>query len=277
MRISEIKQFLDSQLSFIESQAFIEPDPVSIPHQFRKKEDIEISAFLTATIAWGNRKIILKNANDLMNRMDYEPHSFILHHSASDIKRLANFKHRTFNFTDLHFFIKSLKNIYLHYDGMEEIFSLLKGPFQSGASKEFIYDEWNAQTAILNFRKVFFSLPHQKRTEKHVSSPPPSENIKTGSACKRLNMFLRWMVRNDNTKIDFGLWNKLPASKLMCPLDVHSARVARELGLLKRKQNDWKATLELTNNLAKMNPKDPAQYDLALFWIGTKTKKSVKI
>lgn len=246
---SEIKEFLDEKVIRYNTPKFIESDPIQIPHLFSKKEDIEIAGFLTATIAWGNRKSILNNSEKLMKLMDMSPYDFVLNHQESDLDSLEGFVHRTFNSIDLKYFIKSLNNIYQNHTGLDQIF--IEG------------SEINSlQPAIHNFKSVFFELPHEKRTEKHVSDPFKN------SAAKRINMFLRWMVRDDRTGVDFGLWKSLSPAQLSCPLDVHSGNVARKLGLLKRKMNDAKALAELDRNLRKMDPLDPVKYDFALFGLG---------
>lgn len=249
MKFSELKEFLDQKVIQYNTPDFIDSDPVQIPHLFSKKEDIEISGFLTATIAWGNRKSILKNSHRLMELMDMSPYEFVMNHEENDLETLENFVHRTFNSEDLKYFIKALNNIYSNHQGLELVFS------KNATSN-------SLQPAIHEFKNIFFELPHQKRTEKHVSDP-----IKN-SAAKRINMFLRWMVRNDHFGVDFGLWKSLHSSQLSCPLDVHSGNVARKLGLLKRKMNDAKALAELDANLRKMDPEDPVKYDFALFGLG---------
>ncbi len=235
MKKSELKEFLDAKVLQYNHPSFLESDPIQIPHQFNKKQDIEISAFLTATIAWGNRKSIINNAQNLMELMDGSPFDFVINHSESDLKNLSNFIHRTFNGIDLQYFIKSLNNIYKEHDGLEGIFT----EHQTIDS---------LQPTISKFKNTFFELPHQSRTTKHVSDP-----LK-GSAAKRINMFLRWMVRDGSSEVDFGLWKNIPPSKLSCPLDVHSGNVARKLNLLKRKQNDGKALAELDKALRKLDP-----------------------
>ncbi|MBZ9728957.1 TIGR02757 family protein [Salegentibacter sp. JZCK2] len=249
MKKSELKSFLDFKVEQYNTPEFIDSDPVQIPHQFSKKEDIEIAGFLTATIAWGNRKSILKNANRLMEMLDRSPHDFILNHTESDLENLTGFVHRTFNETDLIYFISALKNIYKNHNGIEAIFT-------ENAEKK------SLQPAIHEFKKVFFEISHPHRTQKHVSDPLKN------SAAKRINMYLRWMVRKDQAGVDFGLWKKLDASQLSCPLDVHSGNVARKLKLLKRKANDAKALAELDTSLRKLDPTDPVKYDFALFGLG---------
>lgn len=248
MNQDDLRDFLNEKVLLYNQPNFIESDPIQIPHLFQKKEDIEIAGFLTATIAWGNRKMIINNATRLMQLMDQAPHDFVLNHSANDLKSLSGFVHRTFNGEDVQYFIRSLQHIYKNYGGLEAIFSKFS-------------DDDNHKRSIHNFKKVFFELPHLGRTTKHVSDPMK------GSASKRINMFLRWMVRRDGVGVDFGLWN-LPMSALSCPLDVHSGSVARKLGLLTRKQNDWKALEELDANLRALDANDPVKYDYALFGLG---------
>ena len=245
----ELKDFLDAKVAQYNHPRFLETDPLQIPHRFTKKEDMEISGFLTATIAWGNRKSIIKNAEQMMELLGNAPHDFILNHQPRDLDRFQGFVHRTFNGSDLIYFIGSLKNIYLNHGGLESVFS-----------KE--NSDNSLQTAISHFKATFFELPHPARTTKHISDP-----IK-GSAAKRINMFLRWMVRNKDTGVELGLWNSIAPSRLSCPLDVHSGNVARKLGLIYRKQNDGKALLELDENLRQLDPEDPVKYDFALFGLG---------
>lgn len=249
MNQTELKDFLDAKVEQYNKPDFLDTDPIQIPHLFTKKEDIEISAFLTSTIAWGNRKSIITNAKKLVNLMDNSPYDFVLHHTEKDLEQLIGFVHRTFNAEDLQYFIKSLKNIYTNHEGLEQIFAVNS----TTASM---------QPAITGFKKVFFSIPHPTRTTKHVSNP------EKGSAAKRINMFLRWMVRSNATGVDFGVWKTINPSQLSCPLDVHSGNVARKLGLLNRKQNDAKALTELDTSLRKLDPNDPVKYDFALFGLG---------
>ncbi len=249
LKKAELKSFLDYKVEQYNSPEFIETDPIQIPHKFSKKEDIEIAGFLTATISWGNRKSILTNANSLMERMDNDPYNFVLNHSHAELSSLDNFVHRTFNGLDLQYFITSLQNIYNKHKGLENVFT-------SNAEVD------SLQNAIHEFKKIFFELPHLPRTQKHVSDPLKN------SAAKRINMYLRWMVRNDRNGVDFGIWKKLNPSQLSCPLDVHSGNTARKLGLLKRKQNDGKALKELDLNLRKLDREDPVKYDFALFGLG---------
>ncbi|MDQ3046902.1 MAG: TIGR02757 family protein [Bacteroidota bacterium] len=245
MSHEELKSFLEEKLDKFNRPSFIESDPISIPHQFTKKEDIEISGFLAATIAWGQRVTIINNAKKLIGLMDQAPHDFILNAKEKDLIKLEHFVHRTFNGTDLKFFIRSLQNIYRHEGGLEQAF---KGD--------------DAFSSIMNFRELFFSIPYPPRSGKHVSNPLAN------SSAKRLCMFLRWMIRKDKRGVDFGIWSVLKPSQLMCPLDVHSGNVARKLGILIRSQNDWKAVVELTAFLKTLDSKDPVKYDIALFGLG---------
>ena len=243
----DLKNFLELKYQQYNCFNFIKDDPIQIPHLFDKKEDIEISAFLTSMISWGNRKSIIKSSKKMMEFLDNSPYEFVMNSTKNEIKKL-NFVHRTFNTTDFQFFIISLKNIYLNHDGLENAF-LTKN------KDDFLFNE------ISKFRELFFSTKHEKRTQKHVSNP-----LK-GSSCKRINMFLRWMVRDDGN-VDFGIWKKISKSRLSCPLDVHTARVARKLGLIKRKQNDLKTLIELDNILRVFDENDPVKYDFSLFGLG---------
>lgn len=249
MNKTELKAFLDEKVVLYNNPKFIESDPIQIPHRFSKKEDIEISSFLTATISWGNRKMIIKNAAKMMELLDNSPFDFIINHQESDLKQLDNFVHRTFNSIDLQQFIKSLNHIYKNHKGLENVLKIRN-------------NENNYQNAIHYLKKIFFEIPHQQRTQKHISDPLKN------SAAKRINMFLRWMVRNNKTGVDFGLWKTHNPAHLSCPLDVHSGNVARKLKLLKRKQNDWKALSELDKKLRKLDKEDPVKYDFALFGLG---------
>lgn len=245
----ELKAFLDAKVIEYNQPKFINSDPIQVPHQFDKKEDIEIIGFLTATIAWGNRKSIIKNAKRMAELLDNDPYNFVLQHQDSDLKPLESFVHRTFNGTDFITFIKGLQHIYVQYKGLETIFSRYAQPD-------------GLQYAIHKFKSHFFEINHLQRTQKHISDPLKK------SAAKRINMFLRWMVRKDSSGVDFGIWDSISPAQLSCPLDVHSGRVARKLGLLKRAQNDAKALQELDSNLRDLNPTDPAKYDFALFGLG---------
>ncbi len=249
MNKKDLKDFLDDKVNQYNNPKFIESDPIQIPHQFRKKEDIEIAGFLTATIAWGNRKSIINNANKLMDLLNNSPHDFILNHQENDLEKLLSFVHRTFNGDDCIQFIKSLQNIYKNHNGLETVFAEHA-------------EQYSMQSSISRFKSTFFEIEHLKRTQKHISDPLKN------SAAKRINMFLRWMVRNDNTGVDFGIWNSIHTRQLSCPLDVHSGNVARKLGLLQRKQNDAKALNELDESLRKLDSNDPVKYDFALFGLG---------
>jgi len=261
--LQEIKFLLDNRVSQYNQADFIHSDPIQVPHRYTRKEDIEIAAFLTATISWGQRKSIINNANHLMDLMDNSPYDFIMETPVysdgsriskavvnPDYDRIANFVHRTFNGNDCLYFFESIRNIYLHHQGIEGVFST--GYMAEGS----------AYGALKHFRNIFLSIPHANRIRKHIS------DVTANSSAKRLNMFLRWMVRSDENDVDFGLWKKIPASALMLPLDIHSGEVARSLGLLERKQNDWKAVEEITSVLRSFDPTDPVKYDFALFGIG---------
>ena len=249
MKKSELKEFLDEKVVLYNNPKFIESDPIQIPHLFSKKEDIEIAGFLAAIISWGNRTMIIRNATKMMELLDNAPYDFILNHQKKDLVSLEGFVHRTFNFIDFQQFIKSLQHIYLNYSGLEQALSIKDG------SNDY-------QTAIHNFKNIFFEVNHHQRTQKHISDPLKN------SAAKRINMFLRWMVRNDKAGVDFGLWKTHNPANLSCPLDVHSGNAARKLKLLLRKQNDWKAVAELDLNLRKLDKTDPVKYDFALFGLG---------
>ena len=245
----EIISFLNYKSNQYNNIKFIETDPIQIPHLFNKKEDVEISGFLTSTISWGNRKSIIKSAEKLIELLDHSPYDFILNHKKRDLDTLKPFVHRTFNGIDLIQFVKSLKHIYRNYNGLEEIF------------RNNIKDD-SLQYAIHKMKKIFFEIPHTNRTKKHISDPM------RGSAAKRINMFLRWMVRDDTRGVDFGIWKSISPKYLSCPLDVHTGNVARKLGLIQRKQNDHKAVMELDKKLREFDLSDPVKYDFALFGLG---------
>ncbi|ANQ50949.1 TIGR02757 family protein [Flammeovirga sp. MY04] len=231
---------------------FIEDDPISIPHSFSKKEDIEIMAFWASMLAWGQRKTIINKCRELVTLMDGAPHDFIINHQESDLEKLLTFKHRTFNDVDTLYFISFFKRHYQQFDSLEDAFLI-------GYSQN---DE-NVEKSLINFHNYFFDDEHAPhRTKKHIATPARK------SACKRLNMFLRWMVRKDELGVDFGIWNTIQPSQLICPLDVHVERVSRKLKLLERKQSDWRAAVELTNELKKLDPNDPVRFDFALFGLG---------
>ena len=249
MKQSELKTFLDEKADLYNNPNFIESDPVQIPHLFSLKEDIEIAGFLSATIAWGNRKMIIRNSHKMMDLMGNAPYDFVMSHSENDLERLEGFVHRTFNGSDFSTFIKGLQHIYRNHNGLEYVFSLHQ-------------QKDSLQQSIHEFRKLFFEIEHQNRTQKHISDPL------NNSAAKRINMYLRWMVRNDQKGVDLGIWKSISSSALSCPLDVHSGNVARKLGILTRKQNDGKALAELDAALRKFNSEDPVKYDFALFGLG---------
>lgn len=255
----ELQFFLDKKVALYNTEAYIESDPIQIPHRFNKKEDIEIASFLTSTIAWGQRKAIIKNASFLMELMENTPYDFVLNASVGEVQQVQQFVHRTFNGIDCDYFIYSLRNIYKKHSGLENVFN-----------EGFIVDN-NVFSAIKYFRNVFFELEHDKHVEKHVS------DVRTGSAAKRINMMLRWLVRADECGVDFGIWKSIPMSSLMLPLDVHVGDVSRALGLLNRKQNDWKALEELMTTMRLFDPNDPVKYDYALFGIGVfENKKDIR-
>lgn len=249
MTQNELKSFLDEKSAYYNHPRFVTTDPIQIPHGFEKKEDIEIAGFLTAIISWGNRKSIINSGNRMMDLLGNAPHEFIMHHSESDLESLQSFVHRTFNGVDLQHFVKALKHIYTCHGGLEKVFA-------QRTKEPFMHD------AIHNFKQIFFEIPHPARTQKHISDPLKN------SAAKRIHMFLRWMVRDAATGVDFGLWNKIQSHQLSCPLDVHTGNVARKLGLIQRKQNDYKTLHELDLQLRKFDAKDPVKYDFALFGLG---------
>ncbi len=245
-------QLLESKVAIYNQSSFIENDPISIPHRLNKLQDIEIMGFWAAMLAWGLRKTIINKCNELLELMDGAPHDFICNHQSKDLKRFEHFKHRTFNATDALYFIEFFKHYYSKNDSLENAFVRFLTPTDA-----------HIGNALKGFHELFFSLPHApQRTRKHVSTPIRK------SACKRLNMFLRWMVRKDDKGVDLGLWNEIKPSQLLCPLDVHVDRVGRKLGLIQRKQRDWQTVLELTSNLRKFDSNDPVKYDFALFGIG---------
>ena len=249
MNFSELKAFLDEKVELYNHPNFIESDPIQIPHLFTQKEDIEIAGFLAATIAWGNRKMINRNAQKMMELMGNSPYDFVMSHSEEDLERLSTFVHRTFNGQDFIGFIKSLQNIYLKHSGLEAVFSKNQ-------------EANSMQKSISEFKKIFFEINHLTRTQKHLPDPM------SGSAAKRINMYLRWMCRQDNKGVDLGIWKTISPALLSCPLDVHSGNVARKLELLTRKQNDGKALVELDTNLRLLDAADPVKYDFALFGLG---------
>jgi uncharacterized protein (TIGR02757 family) len=249
MNPDELQSFLDEKVAQYNTRDFIDSDPIQIPHLFTQKEDIEIAGFLAATIAWGNRKMIIKNAHRMMKLMGNSPYDFVLSHQEKDLKDLESFVHRTFNGQDFIVFIKGLQHIYQKHNGLEAVFAKNQ-------------ETLSMQKSIHEFKKVFFNVPHTPRTQKHISDPL------NNSAAKRINMYLRWMVRQDIKGVDLGIWKSISPAALSCPLDVHSGNVARKLGLLLRKQNDGKALAELDTQLRILDPNDPVKYDFALFGLG---------
>jgi uncharacterized protein (TIGR02757 family) len=251
-----LQDFLSKKADQYNQPSFISPDPISIPHSFHKKQDVEIAGFFAAIFAWGNRTTIINKSRELMQLMHNAPHDFCLNHSSADLKTLLVFKHRTFNPTDLLYFINFLKHHYTLSSSLETAFTL-------SMNKE---DE-NVEGALNGFYKYFFSLEDVPiRTLKHIASPHKN------STCKRLNMYLRWMVRKDKHGVDFGLWKKIQPAQLVIPVDVHVARVARHFNLLDRKQTDWQTAIELTRVFKQIDNSDPARYDFALFGLGVLEK-----
>jgi uncharacterized protein (TIGR02757 family) len=243
------KAFFDKKVAVYNQVSFIKDDPICIPHLFSKKQDIEIAGFFASIFAWGNRTTIIQKSKELMQLMDNAPHAFCTGHKETDLKKLLAFKHRTFNTTDLLYFISFFQEHYKKHDSLEDAFVL--SPDKDPAAR------------LHQFHNYFFSFPDAPpRTKKHIATP-----IK-GSTCKRLNMYLRWMVRKDNKGVDFGIWNKIKPSELICPIDLHVARVAKRFQLLDRTKIDWQAGLELTEYLKTLDPKDPVKYDFALFGLG---------
>lgn len=247
--LKELKEFLDEKVRQYNNPSFIDSDPIQIPHYYSRKEDIEISGFLTSVISWGNRTSIVKNARRMLAFMGDSPYDFIINHNDLQLKKIDGFVHRTFNSDDLLGFIAGLRHLYKEKKGLEGIFT----EYQTNNS---------LQPAIHELKKEFFSIPHLERSLKHLSDPL------AGSAAKRINMYLRWMIRKDNAGVDFGIWENISPAILSCPLDVHSGNIARRIGLLQRKQNDAKAVKELDEVLRKMDPLDPVKYDFALFGLG---------
>ncbi len=269
-----LKAFFDEKVLQYNQPRFIKYDPVCIPHLFTKKADIEIAGLFAAVFAWGNRTTIINKSKELMQLMDMAPHDFCLHHSETDLQKLTNFKHRTFNATDLLYFIAFLKDHYTKHNSLEAAFLMPHkkqiSPPRGGGAVTFTSGEGNGggvEQALTHFHNYFFSLESiPNRTRKHIATPYK------GSTCKRLNMYLRWMVRKDKQCVDFGIWKKITPAELICPIDLHVARVAKRFGLLHRKQIDWQAAVELTTYLRTLDPKDPVKYDFALFGLGVMEK-----
>ena len=267
----ELRNFLEKNVRVYNQPSFIPADPISVPHRFSKKQDIEIAGLFAAVFSWGNRTTIIRKSNELMNLLDDAPYDFIQNHRLPDLKRLMFFKHRTFNTTDLLYFIHFLHHHYKQSDTLETAF--LPASKHTKEKKQSVMvsieteDAEKVRSALSVFYNRFFSLDHAPhRTQKHISSPEKN------STCKRLNMYLRWMVRTDNNGVDFGIWNKIAPADLICPVDLHVARVARGFGLISRKQTDWETAMELTRALRGMDPADPVKYDFALFGLGVTEK-----
>jgi uncharacterized protein (TIGR02757 family) len=254
----DLRVFLDRKVAEYNRPSFILNDPISIPHQYTLAQDIEIAGFFTAIFSWGNRTTIIRKSEELMQLMDRSPYQFILHHTDNDLKKLLGFRHRTFNATDLLYFIAFFRHHYTHYDSLEDAF--LRPWEVRGSAAE----GWEAERALSAFYHYFFSLDETPlRTRKHIASPEKN------SSCKRINMFLRWMVRRDDNGVDFGLWRRIGPEKLICPLDLHVTRVAKRFRLLTRAPTDWLAALELTEHLRTFDAADPTKYDFALFGLGS--------
>jgi uncharacterized protein (TIGR02757 family) len=256
VKINNISSFLDTSYDQYNTPDFIPNDPVSIPHLFTRRQDIEIMGFFAAVFAWGQRVTIINKCRELIDRMDHAPYDFILNHNDKDLKRLLGFKHRTFNDTDLLYFVSFFQHWYRKHDSLEDAFASHIKPRHG-----------NTEEGLNGFRELFFNMADvPQRTFKHIASPQQN------SACKRINMYLRWMVRKDDRGVDFGIWKKIKPSQLICPLDLHVQRVAIKLGLLEREQSDWKAAVELTENLKQFDKTDPVKYDFALFGLGVSEK-----
>ncbi len=247
-----LKDFLDRKVEEYNRPDFIPNDPISIPHQFTEKQDIEIMGFFASILAWGQRKTIINKCNELIERMDGSPYDFIVNHGDEDLKSMLGFKHRTFNDTDLLYFISFFKYHYTHFTSLEDAFLQVED-----------MNVFSIEESLNSFKSYFFSLPDfPHRTRKHVSSPLQK------STCKRLNMFLRWMVRKDNMGVDFGIWDQIKPKDLICPCDVHVERVARKFGFIQSDKVNWKTAIELTDHLKELDPADPVKYDFALFGLG---------
>lgn len=248
----KLKDFLDKKVEEYNRSSFIASDPISIPHRFTQKQDIEIAGFFASIFAWGSRTTIINKTTELIKLMEDDPHQFILHHSDKELQKLLAFKHRTFNTTDLLYFLLFLKHHYKNNSSLETAFT-----------KWMNKNDENIEKGLIGFHDYFFSLEDAPlRTKKHIATPLRN------STCKRLNMFLRWMVRSDNCGVDFGIWQTISPAQLICPVDVHVARVGRQVGLIKRVQTDWQTALELTEELKNFDRDDPAKYDFALFSLG---------
>jgi uncharacterized protein (TIGR02757 family) len=263
----DLRAFLDRKVEEYNRPSFIAGDPIGVPRRYRKKQDIEIAGFFAAIFSWGNRTTIIRKSRELMQLMGDAPHQFILQHEEKDLRKLLDFKHRTFNATDLLYFVAFLRHHYTRFDSLEDAF-LPPAPKQPVIPSNPDPDiKISIEASLSAFRPYFFSLEEAPpRTYKHIASPEKN------SSCKRLNMFLRWMVRKDDRGVDFGIWERIPASRLICPLDLHVGRVARRFGLLQREQADWQAARELTDHLLLLDEEDPVKYDFALFGLGVMEK-----
>jgi uncharacterized protein (TIGR02757 family) len=251
MKLQELKRYLDQKAAHYDHPDFIAGDPVCIPHRFSKLQDIEIAGLFAATLAWGNRTTIINKCSELMEMMDNAPYDYVRYHQPKERMQLLRFGHRTFNGIDLLYFVEFLQHYYTNVTSLEFAFSGHLTP-----------EDETVEKGLAGFHKIFFALEHPERTRKHVSTPEKN------SACKRLNMYLRWMVRKDKNGVDFGLWQHISPSQLVCPVDVHVARVATRLGLISEDKSNWKTALQLTARLREMDPEDPVKYDFALFGLG---------
>ncbi len=249
--IQTLKYLLDEKVRLYNQPSFIKGDPVCVPHRFSKRQDIEIAGLFAAVLAWGNRTSIINSSSKIMQWMDDAPHDFVLHHRDTDLKKMLGFAHRTFNATDLLYFIHWLQYHYTQHNSLEDAFV-----------PTLRYKHDTVEQALIHFYNYFFSIEHPERTRKHIATPARK------SACKRINMYLRWMVRADKHGVDFGIWKKISPHQLVCPLDVHVGRVAFRLGLIRNEKSDWRNALSLTQSLRELNPEDPAVYDYALFGLG---------
>lgn len=255
MNRTALQEFLDHKYNQYNNYQFVSEDPISIPHRFSRLQDIEISGFFAAIFSWGRRSTIIRNSNKLLQMMDNAPYDFILHHQEKDLKPFLSFSHRTFNATDLLFFIGALHDYYNTFVSLEFAFSA-----------HILEQDKDVKNALIGFQEIIFAGPHPVRTRKHLSSPARN------SACKRLNMFLRWMVRSDLQGVDFGLWNNISPSQLIIPMDIHVSRVARRLELIEKETVNWTNAVNLTNELREFDPEDPVKYDFALFGLGVMEK-----
>lgn len=253
--IKALKNLLDEKVRLYNQPSFIKGDPIVVPHRFTKRQDIEIAGLFAAVLAWGNRTTIINSTNKIMQWMDDTPHDFIVNHQDTDLKKMLGFAHRTFNATDLLYFIYFLRYHYSQYNSLEDAFV-----------PDATYEHETVEQALIHFHNYFFSIEHPERTRKHIATPARK------SACKRINMYLRWMVRTDNHGVDFSLWKKISPRQLVCPLDVHVGRVAFRLRLIRNEKSDWQNALSLTQSLRELNPEDPAVYDYALFGLGAEER-----